>query len=83
MVGQHHRLNGHEFEQTLGEGEGKGSLVCFTSWGYKEVDRTQQLNKNKGEQRAKQEVDKEGGKICAQKSLLRFWAVTCTLQVQV
>ena len=83
MVGQHHRLNGHEFEQTPGEGEGNGSLACCTSWGRKEVDWTQQLNKNKGEQKAKLEVDKEGGKICAQKSLLTFGAVTCTLQVQV
>ena len=35
MVGWHHRLNGHEFEQTLGDGEGQGSLVCCGPWGRK------------------------------------------------
>ena len=47
MVEWHHRLNGHEFEQTLGDGEGKGSLVCFSPWGRKESDRTEWLNNNK------------------------------------
>ena len=32
MVGWHHGLNGHKFEQTLGDGEGKGSLVCCSPW---------------------------------------------------
>ena len=32
MVEQHHQLNGHEFEQTLGDGEGQGSLVCCSPW---------------------------------------------------
>ena len=36
MVGWHHRLNGHEFEQTPGNGEGPGSLACCSPWGYKE-----------------------------------------------
>ena len=35
MVGWHHRLNGHEFEQALGDGEGQGSLVCCSPWGCK------------------------------------------------
>ena len=35
MVGWHHQLKGHEFEQTLGDGEGQGSLACYSSWGYK------------------------------------------------
>ena len=40
--------NGHEFEQTLGDGEGQGSLVCSSPWGPKELDMTEQLsNKNK------------------------------------
>ena len=38
MVGWHHQLNGHEFEQTLGDSEGQGSLACCSSWGYKESD---------------------------------------------
>ena len=45
MVGWHHRLDGHEFEQALGDGEGQGSLVCCSLWHHKELDRTEQLNK--------------------------------------
>ena len=37
MVGFHHWLNGHEFKQTLGDGEGLGSLVCCSPWGHKET----------------------------------------------
>ena len=44
MVGWHHWLNGHEFEQTLGEGEEQGSLACYSSWGHKASDTTEQLN---------------------------------------
>ena len=44
MVGWHHRLNGHEFEQAPGVGEGQGSLVCCSPWGLKESDRTEQLH---------------------------------------
>ena len=40
MVGWHHRLNGHEFEQILGDGEGQGSLVCCSPLGCKESDTT-------------------------------------------
>jgi len=40
MVGWHHRLNGYEFAQTLGDSEGQGSLVCFSPWGHKELDTT-------------------------------------------
>ena len=45
MVGWHHRLDGHEFEQALGDGEGQGSLVCCSPWGHKESDTTEQLNR--------------------------------------
>ena len=41
MVGWHHRLNGHEFEQTLGHGEGQGGLACCSRGGRKESDTTQ------------------------------------------
>ena len=41
MVGWHHRLNGHEFEQTLGDEEGKRSLTCCSRWGCKKSDRTE------------------------------------------
>ena len=40
VAGWHHRLNGHEFEQTLGDYEGQGSLACCSSWGCKESDTT-------------------------------------------
>ena len=45
MVGWHRRLNGHEFEQVLGVGDGQGSLVCCgLVLGHKESDTTEQLN---------------------------------------
>ena len=40
MVGWHHQLNGHEFEETLGDSEGWGSLVCCSSWDHKKLDMT-------------------------------------------
>ena len=43
MVGRHHRLDGREFEQTLGDGEGQGGLACCSPWGHKEPDTTEQL----------------------------------------
>ena len=47
MVGWHHVLNGHEFEQSLGDGEGQGSLVCCSPWGRKKSDMTEPLKDNK------------------------------------
>ena len=47
MVGRHHWLNVHEFEQTLGDGEGQGSLVWCRPWGHKESDTTEWLNNNR------------------------------------
>ena len=41
IVGWHLQLNGHEFEQTLGDGEGQGSLVCCSPWGLQELDTTE------------------------------------------
>ena len=46
MVGWHHQLSGHEFEQALGNGEGQGSLVCCGPGGHKESDMTERLNNN-------------------------------------
>ena len=40
MVGWHHQLNGHEFEQAPGAGDGQGSLVCYSPWGQEESDIT-------------------------------------------
>ena len=44
MVGWHQQLNGHEFEQALGDGEGQGSLACCSSRGRRESDMTEQPN---------------------------------------
>ena len=43
MVGWHHRLNGHELEQTLGDGV-QGGLVCWSPWGHTESETTERLN---------------------------------------
>ena len=44
MVGWHHQLDGHEFEQAPGVGDGQGGLACFSPWGHKESDTTERLN---------------------------------------
>ena len=48
MVGWHHQLDGHEFEQAPGIVDGQGSLVCCSPWGHKESDRTEWLNWSEG-----------------------------------
>ena len=53
-IGWHHLLNGYEFEQTLGDGEGQGSLVCCSPRGRKESDMTERLNNKMTEQKADQ-----------------------------
>ena len=45
MVGWHRQLSGHEFEQTLGDGEDQGSLACCSPWGCEESDVAQKLSK--------------------------------------
>ena len=45
MLGWHHQLNGHEFEQALGVGDGQGSLVCYSPWGRRESDTTKRHKK--------------------------------------
>ena len=44
IVGWHHLLNRHEFEQALSVGDGHGSLACCSPWGHKELDMTEGLN---------------------------------------
>ena len=44
MVGWHHQLNGHEFEQALGVGDGQESLACCSPWGHNQSDMTERLN---------------------------------------
>ena len=46
MVGWHHQLSGHEFEQAPGDGEGWESLACYSPWDHRESDTTEQLNSN-------------------------------------
>ena len=46
MAERHHQHNGHEFEQTAGDGEGQGSLACCSPWALKELDTTERLNNN-------------------------------------
>ena len=46
MVGWHHQLNGHEFEQAPGDGEGQGNLVCCSPWCHKESNMTEQIKNN-------------------------------------
>ena len=50
MVGWHHQLSRHEFEQTPGDSEGQGSLACCSTRGHKELDMTEQLINNKSRQ---------------------------------
>ena len=45
MVGWHHRLKGHEFEQALGVGDGQEGLACCGSWGHKESDTAERVNR--------------------------------------
>ena len=47
MVGWHHQLDGHEFEQALGDGDGQGSLECCSPRGRKESNTTEQLNNSR------------------------------------
>ena len=49
MVREHPQLNGHEFEQTLGDSEGQGSLVCCNPWDHKELGMTVIEKQHKGE----------------------------------
>ena len=44
ILGWHHQLNGHEFDYTLGAGDGQGGLACCSPWGHKESDMTERLN---------------------------------------
>ena len=46
MVGWHHQLDGHEFEQAPGVDDGQGSLACCSPWGRRESDTTWRLNDN-------------------------------------
>ena len=60
MVRWHLRLNGHEFEQTLGDGDRQGILGCCSPWGHKELYTTDRLNNNNNMQNFTQKCDLKG-----------------------
>ena len=66
----HHPFNRHKFEQTQGDGEGQGSLTCYSPWGRKESDRTEQLSNNLWD------LLGGGDEIIHIKSLAQCWAET-------
>ena len=57
MVGWHHSLDGYEFEQTSGDGEGQGNLVCCSLWGCKESDMTERPNNKEMTSKQQQRSD--------------------------
>ena len=57
IVGWHHRLNAYAFEQAPGVGEGQESVVCFSAWGLKESDTTEQLINNDVKGKREEKVD--------------------------
>ena len=70
MVGKHHQLNGHEFEQTPEAGEGQGCLACCSPWRHEESDMTKRLTINNHNLSLKM--------VClhalsSEKSALEFW----------
>ena len=63
MVGWHHRLNAREFDQTLGDGEGQGGLVCCSPWGRKESNTTEGLkNSNNSHLSLPERKDPDAGR---------------------
>ena len=59
-VGWHHRPNGREFEETLGDNEGQGNLACCSPWGHKESDRTERPNNHPMGNKGREALLKEG-----------------------
>ena len=82
MFGWHHQLNGHEFEQTLGDSEGQGSLACCSPWDRKELDTPEQLNNNKVEDMG-EDLSQEGsiGSCCC--ADVWSWRLFYVLQTKV
>ena len=70
MVGWHHRLDGHELEQLLGDSEGQGSLACCSPWGGKVSDTPERLNNKKSRYEVQQQHKGERQK-------LEVFLVTC------
>ena len=81
MIGWHHHLNGHEFEQTLGPSEGQGSLAGCSPWGHRESDTTEQLNNMYGGKAGSPIVswlvlnDGDGDQAQKRRTRLPSWAI--------
>ena len=73
MVGWHHQLDGHDFEQVLGVGEEQGSLASCSPWGHKELDTTSGLNNSNTRKAplAYFKDKKDEGSTCCQNSCYR------------
>ena len=69
MIGWHHRLYGHEFEQAPGVGDGQGSLACCSPWGCKDSDMTKQLNWLSDRRKR---VEKGDGLLVAKEACIRL-----------
>ena len=78
VVGWHHRLDGHELEQVLGDDDGKGSLACCSPWGHKESDVTERQNwtelRGKGVRETHERVQDYGD---GWQTLLWWWSLWC------
>ena len=82
MVGWHHRLNGHEFEQALGVGDGQGGLVCCSPWGHNELYTTEWLKWTELNQIGLSEQCVISSVLsCRSKNLKRWSSVTAQLQL--
>ena len=81
MVGQHHRLNRHEFQQTQGNGEGQGDLVCCSPWGCKELDMTERPKNSKVKVRTRKIFANYLYPKC--KVMLEEFEASCAIKVQI
>ena len=75
MVGQHHKFNGHIFEQTLGDGEGQGGLACCSPRVHKELDTNEQLNNNSIILSTQQQLFPEESPCTKSKYLVSVWEI--------
>ena len=78
MVGWHHWLSGHEFKQTQGDSVGQRSLVCYSSWGHKELDTIYRLN-NKNRETIEDGAQGKGTEVTTCK---QDWELVCRTSVQ-
>ena len=80
MVGWHHRLNGHEFQQALGDGEEEGRLACCSPWGCKVIDRVIEQQCSTLKEMSYLAMRRHGGNLVAQ--VVKNWPAMQENQVQ-